>query len=149
VKFVRLSPELEAPFAVFLKRLLENGDEAFFSPHPFTDKEAKRLAHYQGKDYYCVALEESRVAGYGILRGWDEGYARPSLGIAVHPDERRKGHAEKIMAHLHDEARKRQAREVRLRVKKDNARAVALYKKLGYRMAEDKDPQYYEGILAL
>jgi len=149
VKLVRLTPEHESGFATFLKALRDNGDEAFFSPHPFTDAYATKLSRYEGKDYYCLAMDGGKVLGYGMLRGWDEGYERPSLGIAIHPDERRKGLAEDLMRHLHEEARRRKSKEVRLRVKKDNPRAIGLYEKLGYRLSPDRDPQFYEGILPL
>jgi ribosomal protein S18 acetylase RimI-like enzyme len=149
VTIVRLSPALETQFAIFLRDLKKNGDEAFFSPHPFTDEEARRLAHYEGKDYYCVAVDGGRILGYGMLRGWDEGHSRPSLGIAVHPELRRNHRAEQIMEHLHEHARSRWSREVRLRVRKDNAAAIKLYEKFGYRLSPDRDPLFYEGILAL
>ena len=147
-KIVPLDPEREAMFAVFLKELREHGDEAFFSPHPFTDEWAKKLAHYEGKDYYCVAVVDKRVVGYGMLRGWDEGYSRPSLGIAVHPDERGKGLSKQLMSHLHEVARKRGAKQMRLRVKVDNLVAVGLYRKLGYELKPEQ-PTFLEGLLNL
>jgi len=36
-----------------------------------------------------------------MLRGWDEGYETPSLGIAVHPDARGLGLARTFMGFLH------------------------------------------------
>ena len=142
MKFVQLGHEQETRFADFLKQLKENGDEAFFSPHDFTDSEASRLARYQGMDYYCLMIANERILGYGFLR-WHKGYSRPSLGIAIHPNERKKGLAELLMQHLHEEARRLGAKQVRLRVRKENEPAIRLYKEFGYDLKPDEE----EGLL--
>ena len=67
-----------------------------------------------------------------MLRGWDEGYATPSLGIAVRDDCQRQGVGRIMMEHLHRAAVIRGARTVRLRVHPDNIRARRLYESLGY-----------------
>ena len=55
-----------------------------FSPHPFTSKQAEYICNYAGMDlYYAVVLEKQRIVGYGMLRGWEEGYEVPSLGICI------------------------------------------------------------------
>ena len=148
-KIVQLSPQLESPFAAFLKRLRDNGDEEFFSPHELTDAKARELAKYTGKDYYCIAVDGNHVVGYGLLRGWDEGYDRPSLGIAVDPGERGKGLSKALMAHLHDVARKRGAGVMRLRVKKNNERAIRLYQDLGYDLKPDEKEGFLVGFATL
>ena len=148
-KIVQLGPRLESPFAAFLKRLRDNGDEEFFSPHELTDAKARELAKYKGKDYYCIAVDGERVVGYGMLRGWDEGYERPSLGIAVDSSERGKGLSKHLMAHLHDVARKRGAKQMRLRVKKNNERAIRLYENLGYDLKPDEKEGFLVGFARL
>lgn len=108
------------------------GDEKHFHPHPLTDGEARRRARYVGKDLYYTLVESGRVLGYGMLRGWDEGYEVPSLGIAVHPNARGVQLGELLMRFLHAAARRRGATRVRLTVYPDNTAAIALYRKLGY-----------------
>ena len=74
-----------------------------------------------------------------MLRGWDEGYAVPSLGIAVRTSAQGRGLGRLMMAHLHAEAGRRGATVVRLRVHPDNVRARRLYESLGYAYAgEDR-----------
>jgi ribosomal protein S18 acetylase RimI-like enzyme len=131
-----------------LEALELSGDDQRFHPHPFTDAAVQRLAEGKGKDYYCVLVEDGRVVGYGMLRGWDEGYDVPSLGIAVHPAARRRGLAGRLMRHLHEQARARGASRVRLKVLEDNSAAIALYEALGYRF-DDKDGHYLVGMLPL
>ncbi|MEO8462863.1 MAG: GNAT family N-acetyltransferase [Chloroflexota bacterium] len=104
----------------------------FFRPHAFTTDEAQRLAEYSGRDVYAILLDGARPVAYGMLRGWDEGYTTPSVGIAVRSDARGKGFGRLMMAHLHAEARARGAVKVRLRVHPDNVVARRLYESLGY-----------------
>jgi GNAT superfamily N-acetyltransferase len=113
-------------------------DETFFRPHPFTEGEALRIAALVGKDVYAILLDEQRPIAYGMLRGFDEGYTTPSLGIVVRTASRGRGFGRLMMAHLHAEARTRGAVQVRLRVHRDNIRARRLYESLGYEYMGDE-----------
>jgi ribosomal protein S18 acetylase RimI-like enzyme len=74
-----------------------------------------------------------------MLRGWNEGYATPSVGIATRTDSLRRGYGRLLMQHLHQLAREHGADSVRLRVSADNFRARRLYESLGYAYAgEDR-----------
>lgn len=121
------------------RALAEGGDARRFHPHPLTADEARARCGHRGKDLYCVAVEGRRVVGYGMLRGWDAGYDVPSLGIAVHPAARGRGVGRRFMRFLHDAARKRGAKRVRLRVHADNLPAVKLYESLGYRFSGEEE----------
>lgn len=107
-------------------------DETYFRPHPFTADEAKRIADYLGLDVYALLIEDGRPVAYGMLRGFDEGYAVPSLGIAVANEAQGRGLGRLMMKELHSEARRRGATVVRLRVHPANTRARRLYESLGY-----------------
>jgi len=106
------------------------------------------LAQYSGKDLYYVAVSGTAVAAYGMLRGWDEGYQVPSLGIAIHPDARGTGLASTFMQFLHAAARLRGATRVRLKVNSENTAARRLYQSLGYRF-EDSDGGEIVGFVDL
>jgi len=67
-----------------------------------------------------------------MLRGWEEGYEVPSLGIAVAPDAEGRGYGRAMMHALASLARGRGASRIRLRVAADNARARGLYVSCGY-----------------
>jgi ribosomal protein S18 acetylase RimI-like enzyme len=139
---------LAEPLGAFFQRLHEAGDERHFHPHPLTREEAERRVRYTGRDLYYVLTAESRVLGYGMLRGWDAGYAVPSLGIAVDPGERGRGLARLMMLFLHAAARRRGADRVRLTVGADNEPALRLYRELGYAMRSMEDGRL-EGVLQL
>jgi RimJ/RimL family protein N-acetyltransferase len=118
-----------------LAEVFSDIDETFFCPHPFTSSEALRIANNLGKDAYTILLHGQRPVAYGMLRGWDEGYAVPSLGIAVRTSAQGRGLGRLMMAHLHAEAGRRGATVVRLRVHPNNVRARRLYESLGYAYA--------------
>ncbi len=67
-----------------------------------------------------------------MLRGWDEGYSIPSLGIAIHPAARELGMGRLLMNFLHVSASRRGASQVRLRVQNENINAIKMYESYGY-----------------
>jgi ribosomal protein S18 acetylase RimI-like enzyme len=114
-------------------------EEHFFHPHPLTPETAAQLAHYTGDDLYYVAVDGGIVLGYGLLRGWDEGFDVPSLGIAVRREARGTGLATCLMQFLHVAAQRKGATSVRLAVEPDNTGARRLYERLGYVFEETSD----------
>lgn len=127
-----LSPRWTQPLAAFFHALREAGDDAEFHPHPLTAEEAAERCAYGGADLYYVLVDTDRVLAYGMLRGWDEGYETPSLGIATHPDERGEGLGTLLMHFLHAAAARKGAKRIRLKVYPRNATAVRMYETLGY-----------------
>jgi ribosomal protein S18 acetylase RimI-like enzyme len=103
-----------------------------FHPHAFTAQAARTIAEHQGRDLYLGQFLGDKLVGYGMLRGWDAGYDIPSLGIYLSPGARGLGLARTLMEDLHHWARKSGAQKVRLKVYRDNVRAMTLYERLGY-----------------
>jgi ribosomal-protein-alanine N-acetyltransferase len=64
------------------------------------------------------------------------------LNVAVHPDERRRGHAARLLRHILDEAKQEKVRVVSLEVRVSNHAAAALYQRFGFR-AVGVRPKYY------
>jgi ribosomal protein S18 acetylase RimI-like enzyme len=127
-----------ADFTILAELFLDI-DQTFFRPHPFTADEAGKIASHTGRDIYALLLEDGKAVAYGMLRGWDEGYPVPSLGIAVRTSDHGRGLGRTMMAHLHLEATRRGATVVRLRVHPDNSKARRLYESLRYAYAgEDR-----------
>lgn len=145
-----LRPGLEQALACFFDDLTVTGDDAFFHPHEGDVASLRAIADHPGKDVYVVFISDGVVLAYGLLRGWDEGYLIPSLGIAVHPGARTGGLGRLMMEYLETMARRRGAPAIRLRVLKDNARAIAMYKRRGYVMSPDEvDSNLLVGMKAL
>jgi ribosomal protein S18 acetylase RimI-like enzyme len=120
----------------------ERVDDSKFHPHPFSIQEATRLCNINSKDLYYVVMDRDNVAAYGMLRGWDEGYDVPSLGIYVSSDYRGLGIGKMFMQFLHCAAKNAGAKRIRLKVDRDNTPAVMLYDALGYKLEVLDDKQY-------
>jgi ribosomal protein S18 acetylase RimI-like enzyme len=150
IECVLLRPGREDALARFFADLTAAGDDAFFHPHAGDAASLRAIAEQPGKDLYLVFVEGEDVRAYGLLRGWNEGYAIPSLGIAVHPDARAHGLGRLVMDYLEAMARHRGAPAIRLRVHKDNARAIGLYERRGYAMQpDDGDARLLVGVKSL
>jgi ribosomal protein S18 acetylase RimI-like enzyme len=141
LEFRQLRGDLAGALRAFFRSFAEGPDHAFFHPHPMTDDEADRICAHGGRDLYYAACAAGRVLAYGLLRGWDEGYAIPSVGLAIAPEARGRGLARAFMAFLHAAAKQRGATQVRLTVDRDNLRAVELYRRLGYQLEPKNDDQ--------
>lgn len=137
-RFEPLAARHEADLAKLFVAIAADPKAPHFHPHPLDAAEAGRRAAYQGKDYYCVGYVDGVPAAYGMLRGWDEGYAEPSLGLAVAPAFQDRGLGRALSLHLHAVARERGASSVRLKVYTANAGARSLYAKLGYAFEPSK-----------
>lgn len=88
------------------------------------------------------------VVAYGMLRGWEEGFEVPSLGIAVDRQWRGLGLGRRLMSHLHAVAAERGASTVRLKVDRTNTAAIALYRSFGYEF-QPHSPEEWLGLLAV
>jgi ribosomal-protein-alanine N-acetyltransferase len=64
------------------------------------------------------------------------------LNVAVHPHERRSGHAARLLRHILDEGKRGKARVASLEVRVGNHAAVELYHKHGFREVGLR-PKYY------
>lgn len=127
---------------MFFEALEKSGASKVFHPHPFTMEQAEKISNHEGKDLYYLMMFNGKAVGYAMLRGYDEGYDIPSLGIAIHPDYRGKGLSKVFMQHLHCSARLLGAKKVMLKVYKHNTKAAALYRKIGYDLKDLNEKEY-------
>lgn len=111
-------------------------DYAFFSPHEYSFNGIIKVMKTNPKDYFCFLIDEDIIAGYGLLRGWSEGYDIPSLGIMIDANYRGKNLSKLLMNHLHQIAIDKGSKKIRLRVYKENLRAISLYNNLGYTLSD-------------
>lgn len=148
LEFRKVGPDLKDPLARFFRVVREFGDHRHFHPHPLNLEAAENLSHYDGRDLYYVMIEGEEILGYGMLRGWDEGFDIPSLGIIIHPKLRGQGIGRAFMEFLHIAAKRRQAKSIRLKVYSTNTIALALYKRLGYEFEASQSDQLI-GVLKL
>jgi ribosomal protein S18 acetylase RimI-like enzyme len=115
-----------------LEVLFEGLDTTWFRPHALDADGARWVANHVGRDVYLIGFLGSVPVAYGMLRGWDEGYRIPALGIAIRDGYRDRGLGRRMMYALHRVVLARGGSRVRLRVAPANARARHLYDSLGY-----------------
>lgn len=139
LEVVRLRPVWVKPLQAFHASLQACGDTRLFSPHPFSASALSDLCNPARQDLHYVLTADATVIGYGLLRGWDEGFSTPSLGIAIDPVWRGIGLSRTLMHFLHSAARAKGATRVRLRVHPSNAAAISLYRNLDYQFEVSVD----------
>lgn len=149
LNIVQPTPIVEKSLARFFERLAADPAAAHFHPHSLTAEQAKLLCSYKDRDYYCVVVQGITVIAYGMLRGWESGYAIPSLGIAVDKQWRGYGLGRVLMNFLKLVAENRKAPKIRLKVYPDNEPAVKLYTKLGYKFNPELEDGQLVGYLDL
>ena len=130
----------------FWNSLSEN-DISFFHPHTFNHESACKICEYVGKDEYYAIWDMSKIAGYGMLRGMDDGYAVPSLGLCIGNKYRRTGLSKLFINFLEISAKLKGCGYIRLSVMLENTYAIKLYSSLGYCLTQSEDS--YIGIKKL
>lgn len=143
IELVRLVPKWRDELTLFFEDINVSIDAAFFAPHQTDSASIEKIANLSGSDLYYLLLVNKSILGYGLLRGWDEGYEIPSLGVAIHPSARGVGLGELLISFLHALATQRGAEKIRLRVMRNNHKAINLYRKLGYIFEDAAERQEY------
>ena len=147
----RLTANDAAALATFFAVLAADAETVrFFHPHPLTEDFAEELCRRVARcrDRFYVARYRTRIVGYLMLRGWDEGFAVPSFGSCVHPHYRGCGLGQLLLIHAIREAGALAATHLRLTVYKANARAVHVYRKFGF-LFHEKNEHELVGLLEL
>src|SRR5205823_6469685 len=98
-------------------------------PAAETSHRASSADQAPGRGPNAVSTEKPARQAVGRLVRSDDG---PALGVAVNADHRRGGYGRQMMVWLGEEARRRGADRIRLRVHEDNRAARDLYSALGY-----------------
>lgn len=102
----------------------------------FADELDRPWAHLE---LLCEAITGRAL---GFCNYWVVADELHVLNVAVRPDQRRRGHAERLLDHMLAVARAAGVRVLSLEVRVSNAAAVALYRKRGFREI-GRRPKYY------
>ena len=123
----------EDSLTAFLETLAGDSDAVRqFHPHPLDRASARRVAAESGEDLYFAYFIGELILGYGMLRGWDEGYEVPSLGVAVLPSFRSRGVGTALLSFAVKQAANRGAQEIMLKVEPGNLVARHWYASVGF-----------------
>ncbi len=150
MNFIQITPYFIGNYISSINHFFERNekDYTFFHPHGFSYFGLWEEIVKKEKDYFVFLMDVDTIAGYGMLRGWQEGFEIPSLGIMTDINYRGQGISSKMMDHLHRVAKERGAERIRLAVYKENKIAISLYNKLGYEFL-DKNEKEFMGIKIL
>lgn len=107
-----------------------------FNPFPLTADSARDLLAGRRLDRFYGAFADDRMAGFAMLRGWDEGYQVPSFGILIDRSCRGRGFGRQMLVWILAQARGLGCERVRLSVYRSNAVAARLYAGVGFVEAE-------------
>lgn len=145
IQIVPLTENRVLELAEFFKR---NKFE-YFNPHGTKPSEIKAMLERDILDYYYILeTTDGFIVGYGMLRGWDEGFSIPTLGIAIDRYCQGIGLGTMFIQFLHAVARNENCDQIRIGVMKGNDYVKSLYEKLGYEFTEDLGDREY-GYLKL
>ena len=147
LEIVKLNSSMEKELeSFFIDVSNKDGYTNYYYPYTLTQETAKELCNLSGKDLHYVLKDNNKILGHGMLRGWDEGYDIPSLGIVIHPNVSNRGLGTMFVRFLHSAAWLRGCSKIRLSVHKNNKTAFNIYKKLGY-VFVSKNKEELTGIL--
>lgn len=133
VEIIKLSQEHVGQLIRFFDEINSPEYTKDFSPHPFDSDYAGFICGYQGRDlYYALLLDGREIIGYFMLRGWDEGYEIPSIGLCILKKYRGFGLGKVIMDFLETVSNLNGCPGVMLKVNKDNHAARRLYETRGF-----------------
>jgi ribosomal protein S18 acetylase RimI-like enzyme len=107
-----------------------------FHPFPLNETSARDIALTPRLDHYYAAWRQDQIVGFGMLRGWDEGYETPSFGVLVDYRCHGQGIGRCLLEFGLQVARRRGCRQVRLSVNASNPAAVHLYQTMGFGAVE-------------
>ncbi len=115
-----------------LRSVLEIEELSF--PHPWHETTFRGEMQHRPVSFPLVIVHSgfNRVIGYVIF--WVIGEDVQINNIAVHPDFRRMGIGEHVLRHVIDHVKFQGARLLTLEVRPSNTAALALYRKLGFRL---------------
>lgn len=137
----RIQPEHDEVLKGFFERNSRPEVTRLFTAFPLSAKEAERIAHHSGKDLFFLCHASALPVGFWMLRGWDEGFSVPSLGLFVDFEHQGRGIGRAIVREAIQISKNLGCNSVRLSVYPDNKGAIALYLSEGFEPQESKDPK--------
>lgn len=121
-------------FIEFIEK--NKNDLTYFYPHKMDYENLINMLEKNKLDHYKIVVQQNEIIGYGILRGWEEGYEIPSLGIMIDKNFRGIGLSKLVMNYLEVLSKIMGSKNIRLVVHKNNVIAYNLYKRLNYEFSE-------------
>lgn len=106
-------------------------------------------SHIAARNRLLVAADSDGIAGYALVT-WRKGGRRARLySLAVSRRKAGRGVGRALLTAVQSHALEQGCEALRLEVREDNRRAIALYERLGYRRFGRHEDYYEDGAAAL
>jgi RimJ/RimL family protein N-acetyltransferase len=105
---------------------------ANFFPFEFSQSAIAAIVRERRLDHYWVMEAGAALVGFFMLRGFDEGYQRPSFGVFVDEAWHGRGYASQALEYALRWCWEHNVQSVMLKVAPDNAAARHIYAKAGF-----------------
>lgn len=118
-----------------LSRLLLSaspGYSRFFIPFDFAFASVSSILRQAKDDLYFGIMAGGDLAGFYMLRGFDQGYEVPAYGVWVAPAYQDRGLAALTLRHAFSQCRLNGIGRLMLKVHPENAVAMRLYETMGF-----------------
>lgn len=131
-----------------LAQLLQSADEdysQYFIPFTFDDATILRIISNAIKDQYYGIFVDSKLAGFYMLRGLDEGYSIPSYGVWISEKYTNRGLSTFSLQHAISFCKLNSIKKLMLKVHPENQAAKHIYEKYGFKQT-GVDPKIHHLI---
>lgn len=118
-------------------------EQRSFATDRLTRRQFRHHLLGRGNSLLLVAVAGGRLHGNALVLFRAGARLARLYSIVVAPEARGRGTGERLLRRVERESRARGAGELALEVRQDNAAAIAMYERRGYRRVGDK-PAYYE-----
>ena len=127
--------ELSTNDAAILARKLSNEKKQYlkhFVPFEFTADSLTHILHNKKNDKYYGIFVRDELAGFYMLRGFDDGYEIPAYGVWISSEYSNKGLSKLTLYHAFSFCNLNNIKKLMLKVHPENKIAKALYESLGF-----------------
>ncbi|MFY0607739.1 MAG: GNAT family N-acetyltransferase [Cyclobacteriaceae bacterium] len=104
-----------------------------FTPFAFDLDTISKLLSDLKKDVVYGLFVHEKLAGFHMLRGWDEGFTTPVFGVFISEEFKQKGLAKISMFHAISFCKLNKVDKLMLKVAKDNLPAKTFYESVGFK----------------
>lgn len=104
----------------------------YFIPFKMKYENLKEILNKSNKDLFFVICVDNNIAGFFMLRGFDEGFNIPSYGVWISSKYSNKGLAKLSLYYSITVCKVSGIKKLMLKVHPNNKIAFTMYKKLGF-----------------
>jgi len=146
--------ELQSEQAPSLSALILNAPgnhTKYFTPFSFKEDAIKKIINDAVIDKYFGIFINDNLAGFYMLRGFDEGYEVPSYGVWISDKFSRLGLSKLTLQHAITYCKVNNLKKIMLKVHPENIVAKSIYERFGFKQAgidqKNSNLIYYKSLV--